>query len=74
MEGVAEGAADQVVDADSSLVMTTTRARMTIKPLLRYGKVWFIDLNRPLRTGINMVAPHIDEPNTNDRTEARKFG
>ena len=54
-EGIAEGAADQVVDADSSLVITTTRARMTIKPLLRYGKVWFIDLNRPLRTGINMA-------------------
>jgi hypothetical protein len=30
---------------------------MTIKPLLRYGKVWFIDLNRPLRTDINMASP-----------------
>jgi hypothetical protein len=53
MEGIAEGAADQVVDADSSLVMAATRARATIKPLLRYGKVW------SLRTGINMASPPI---------------
>jgi hypothetical protein len=72
-EGIGEGAADQVVDADSSLVMTTTRARMTIKPLLRYGKVWFIALTMPLR--INMAkSPHVDKPHINDRTEARKFG
>jgi hypothetical protein len=70
--GIGEGAADQVVDADSSLVMTTTRARMTIKPLLRYGKVWFIALTTPR---INMAnSPHVDKPHINDRTEAGKFG
>ena len=72
-EGIAEGAPDQVVDADSSLVMATTRVRTTIKALLRYGKVWFIALSMPLR--INMAkSPHVDKPHINDRTEARKFG
>src|SRR6516165_9306202 len=61
-EGIAEGAPDQVVDADSSLVMAATRVRTTIKALLRYGKVSFIDLNRPLRAGINMArSPHVDD-------------
>jgi hypothetical protein len=76
MEGMAEGADDQVVDAENSLITITTRVRTTIKPLLRYGKLRFIDLIRLLRMGINMAkSPHIiDRPNINDCAQARKFG
>jgi hypothetical protein len=28
---------------------------MTIEPLVRYGKLRFTDLNRPVRTGINIA-------------------
>src|SRR5436309_14050336 len=39
-EGIAEGAADQVVDAESSLLMTTTRARGMMHPQNNYWLVW----------------------------------
>jgi hypothetical protein len=54
MEAIAGGAADQVMDVESSLITIPIRVRMIIKPLLKGRKLRLIDLIRP---DINMAKP-----------------
>jgi hypothetical protein len=68
-EVIAEGAADQVVDADSPLAMAITRPRTTIKPLLRYGNLRFNALSMLLRINTTK-SPTLIHPHINARAKA----